>query len=212
MKLCVATATHNFKWVKITHICSFWDKTFANLDFWMSLVLFPVAMIEPTLFESIFPANAISSFKWLKILLVMKNGRLKYWVSQASTNNYLINFSDISIDVKHAWETILGVTGQRLRWYVYVFWCTIYRRFPIEDVPTDNDEECSQWLYKLYAEKVTFYCRRFYWILFENYWYWLTLIKYKLCFYFPSKQLLHFCFCFATFLYITPKCVTLISL
>ena len=25
------TATHNFKWVKITHICLIWDKTFADL-------------------------------------------------------------------------------------------------------------------------------------------------------------------------------------
>ena len=26
------TATHNFKWVKITHICLIWDQSFANLD------------------------------------------------------------------------------------------------------------------------------------------------------------------------------------
>ena len=25
-------STHNFKWVKITHICLIWDKTFANVD------------------------------------------------------------------------------------------------------------------------------------------------------------------------------------
>ena len=31
-KLCLATATHNFKWVKITHICLIGDRTFANLD------------------------------------------------------------------------------------------------------------------------------------------------------------------------------------
>ena len=31
-KLCVATATHNFKWVKITRICLMGDETFANLD------------------------------------------------------------------------------------------------------------------------------------------------------------------------------------
>ena len=27
--LCLATATHNIKWVKITHICLFWDQKFA---------------------------------------------------------------------------------------------------------------------------------------------------------------------------------------
>ena len=32
LKLCVATATHNFKWVKIIHICLIWDLTFANID------------------------------------------------------------------------------------------------------------------------------------------------------------------------------------
>ena len=29
-KLCIATATHNFKWVKITHICVIWNLSFAN--------------------------------------------------------------------------------------------------------------------------------------------------------------------------------------
>ena len=32
LKLCLATATHNFKWVEITHICLIWDHTFANFD------------------------------------------------------------------------------------------------------------------------------------------------------------------------------------
>ena len=32
LKLCLATATHNFKWVKITHIVFSWDQTFANID------------------------------------------------------------------------------------------------------------------------------------------------------------------------------------
>ena len=32
LKLCLATATHNFKWMKITDICLIWDQTFANLD------------------------------------------------------------------------------------------------------------------------------------------------------------------------------------
>ena len=31
-KLCLATATHNFKWRKITDICLIWEKTSANLD------------------------------------------------------------------------------------------------------------------------------------------------------------------------------------
>ena len=28
LKLCLATATHNFKWLKITHICLIWHKIF----------------------------------------------------------------------------------------------------------------------------------------------------------------------------------------
>ena len=32
LKLCLATATHNFKWVKITDICLNWDQTFAKFD------------------------------------------------------------------------------------------------------------------------------------------------------------------------------------
>ena len=32
LKLCIATATHNFKWVKITDMCLIWDQPFANID------------------------------------------------------------------------------------------------------------------------------------------------------------------------------------
>ena len=31
LKFCLATATHNFKCVKIMHICLIWDQTFANI-------------------------------------------------------------------------------------------------------------------------------------------------------------------------------------
>ena len=31
-RLCLAIATHNLKWLKITRICLIWDQTFANLD------------------------------------------------------------------------------------------------------------------------------------------------------------------------------------
>ena len=30
--LCLATAIHNLKWLKITQICLIWEKTFTNLD------------------------------------------------------------------------------------------------------------------------------------------------------------------------------------
>ena len=30
LKLCTATTTQNFKWVKIIHICLIWEETFAN--------------------------------------------------------------------------------------------------------------------------------------------------------------------------------------
>ena len=33
LKLCLATATHNFKWVKITHIFVVWEQKFENIDF-----------------------------------------------------------------------------------------------------------------------------------------------------------------------------------
>ena len=32
LKLCLVIATHNFQWVKTSHICLIWDKTFASLD------------------------------------------------------------------------------------------------------------------------------------------------------------------------------------
>ena len=32
IKLCLANATNNFKWLKITHICVISDQTLANLD------------------------------------------------------------------------------------------------------------------------------------------------------------------------------------
>ena len=31
LKLCLATATHNFKWVEITHSCLIWEQIFTNL-------------------------------------------------------------------------------------------------------------------------------------------------------------------------------------
>ena len=31
-KLCLATATHDIKWVKNTHICLIWEQTFPNFD------------------------------------------------------------------------------------------------------------------------------------------------------------------------------------
>ena len=34
LKLCLATATHSFKWVKIAHICLIWDETaFVKIHF-----------------------------------------------------------------------------------------------------------------------------------------------------------------------------------
>ena len=32
LKLCLATATHNFKSVKNTHVCLNWDQAFRNFD------------------------------------------------------------------------------------------------------------------------------------------------------------------------------------
>ena len=32
LKLCFATAIHNFKYIKSGHICSIWNNTFANID------------------------------------------------------------------------------------------------------------------------------------------------------------------------------------
>ena len=41
--LCLATATHNFKRVKITHIYLIWDQTFANLKF--EHISFPILIL-----------------------------------------------------------------------------------------------------------------------------------------------------------------------
>ena len=45
-KSCLATTTHNFKWVKITDICLIWDRTFASLDV-ETLISFPITVIYP---------------------------------------------------------------------------------------------------------------------------------------------------------------------
>ena len=40
---------------------------------------------------------------------------MKYWINKASTKKYFIKFSDIPIDLKHAWNCIyMGVAGQGL--------------------------------------------------------------------------------------------------
>ena len=39
--LCLATATHHFKWMTITHACSIWDQTFVNL-YVQALTSFPI--------------------------------------------------------------------------------------------------------------------------------------------------------------------------
>ena len=44
MKLCLAIATHNFKWVKITRICLIWDQAFANYGAY-TLVSLPISVI-----------------------------------------------------------------------------------------------------------------------------------------------------------------------
>ena len=36
--LCLATAIHNFTWVKMTNICLIWDRTFTNLHVWAFLL------------------------------------------------------------------------------------------------------------------------------------------------------------------------------
>ena len=45
LKLCLATATHNFKRVKITHSCLTWDQTSANFDIW-TLISFTITLIS----------------------------------------------------------------------------------------------------------------------------------------------------------------------
>ena len=44
MNLCLATSTHNFKWVKITQICLIWDQIFASLGVY-AIISFPVTVI-----------------------------------------------------------------------------------------------------------------------------------------------------------------------
>ena len=47
LKLCLAIATHNFKWVEIAHIGLIWDQTFANLDVW-TLISLTITVIWST--------------------------------------------------------------------------------------------------------------------------------------------------------------------
>ena len=44
LKLCLATAIHSFKWLKITDICLIWHQTFANLDV-KTLISFSINLI-----------------------------------------------------------------------------------------------------------------------------------------------------------------------
>ena len=58
LKLCLATATHNFKWVKITNIWFIWDQTFANVDV-QTPILLPISVIYPV----IYPGNTTDSIR-----------------------------------------------------------------------------------------------------------------------------------------------------
>ena len=45
LKLCrLATEIHNFKRVKIAHICLIWDKAFTNINVWTQISL-PITVI-----------------------------------------------------------------------------------------------------------------------------------------------------------------------
>ena len=67
-------------------------------------------------------ANAISSFKWRKIFIFMKNSHLQYWINEASTKNYFFKFIDISIDLKHAWNRVYTVpAAQGLIKHIYSY-------------------------------------------------------------------------------------------
>ena len=50
--MCLATATHSFKWMEITIICLIWDQKCADVDVWTP-ILFPITVIE-------------SAIKWIK--------------------------------------------------------------------------------------------------------------------------------------------------
>ena len=59
-KLCLATATHNFKWVTITDICLIWNQTFANIH--VTHIVFPLTVIWSQLIKHISEKNH-QSFK-----------------------------------------------------------------------------------------------------------------------------------------------------
>ena len=44
LKLCLATATHNFYWVKITHSRWIWSRPFTNFDIY-TVILSPITVI-----------------------------------------------------------------------------------------------------------------------------------------------------------------------
>ena len=45
LNFCLAAATHNIKWVKITNICLIWIQTFANLSVLKLLILVLISLI-----------------------------------------------------------------------------------------------------------------------------------------------------------------------
>ena len=46
LRLCLATAIHNLKWLKITHICFNWVQIFANLDVQTGILFYNSDLID----------------------------------------------------------------------------------------------------------------------------------------------------------------------
>ena len=65
-------------------------------------------VINPCTAELLTLTQLLASNEW-KIILFMKNRHLYYWIiglTDKIYKNYLIKLSDISIDLKHAWNCI----------------------------------------------------------------------------------------------------------
>ena len=64
LQLCLATATHNFKWVKIAHLCIIWDQTFTLLSQFISQ---KVSSSSTTSRELLPQFSTCSGWRWFDV-------------------------------------------------------------------------------------------------------------------------------------------------
>ena len=94
LELSLATATHNFKWVKITHICFMWDQTFVNLDVYTH-ISFPIGQLEWLFSSSTFFTFCYILLDWLFDFFRRRRNE---------TEKFTVNFCWMTFDLWPSWR------------------------------------------------------------------------------------------------------------